>query len=64
MRAEIGAEMHRALQRQHREVARLDAQMAEHRLIRGLLLAARDCDVHVVDAQQRHRAEVHARSRR
>ena len=37
-------------------------QVAEHRLIRGLLLAARDCDVDVVDTQQRHRAQVHARA--
>src|SRR6185295_18667921 len=58
-RLEVGAEMHRALQRQDLLCGRLDPEMPQHRLIGSLLLAAGDDDARAADPQQRHRSELH-----
>src|SRR5262245_18542067 len=52
--------MHRALEGEDLLLGRLDAEMAEDRLVGGLLLAAGDDDAHAVERQQRHRPQLYA----
>jgi hypothetical protein len=51
--------MHRALEGEDLHCCRLDAEMAEHRLIRRLLLAAGNEDPEIVDGEPRHGPEPH-----
>src|SRR5690348_3737917 len=60
---EVGAEMHRALERHHAAAARLDADMAEHLLVGGLALARGEHYAHTrrgFAPEERHVAERHA----
>src|SRR5258708_11520859 len=57
---EIGAEMDRALEGEDLLRRRLDAEMSEHGLVGGLLLAARNEDANAADGKPRHGAELHA----
>ena len=58
-RTEVGAEVHRALQHEYALFGRLDTEVSEHRLVRGLLLATGHGDAYAADTQQGHRAEIH-----
>src|SRR5688572_22318555 len=60
--AEVRPEVHRALEQQDRVVRRFHAEMAEHRLVGRLLLAARDHDSHLAAPEQRHRTKLEARA--
>src|SRR5436190_22226883 len=62
-RLEIGAEMNRALERDDAAVARLDADVAEHLLVRGLALARREHDANArcgPAPKERHVSQRHA----
>src|SRR5688572_33042528 len=60
--AEVRPEVHRALEQQDRVVRRFHAEMAEHRLVGRLLLAARDRDSHLAAPEQRHRTQLEPRA--
>ncbi len=64
-RLEVGAKMHRALQRDDAARARLDADVAEHLLVGGLALARGEHHANArggAAAQQRHRARASCES--
>ena len=58
-RLEVGAEMHRALERQDPLLLRLDADVAKHFLVGGLHFLRREHDAHVAPLQDGHRPELH-----
>src|SRR5690606_24918949 len=57
---EVGPEVDRAFQHQDPVVPGIGAQVPEHRLVGGLLLAAGNQDVHAVPAYADHGTQVHA----
>src|SRR6202171_5576384 len=60
---EVGAKMHGALEREDAPRLRLDADMAEHFLVRRLTFARCEHHAHAVLLQYRHRPQIHAKPR-
>ncbi len=54
---EVRPEMHGALQHQHGMIGWLRPQVAKHRLVRRLLLAARHRDANATQLEQGHRPQ-------